>query len=265
MNECGATPYTGYCGNGRSATVASMSKHANQSAEALRSPVSDAGRTIARDLVLPVDALCAAAADGVGVLDVAAGVHRIGGKFDAYLRLLRRFREHHADVVQRLRDCLHAGDRRGAEEVCHALKGVSGNLSATGLFAQSSALLLLFRAGKLPPPADLDALQQALHSVLKEIDAMSARTAVTTAVSGATIGPAQLRQRLPDLLRALQYDVGLAETLLTQLQADIAGSPWQPDIARLADLLDVFDIDAACAEVQRLQGRLQQLVEGGGQ
>ena len=96
--------------------------------------------------------------DGLPVLsnlEVREGVRRIGGRFDTYLRQLRRFRENHADAVYRLSERLDADDLQGAEEACHVLKGVAGNLSANRLFEKVSTVYAELKQGKKPLPAEL--------------------------------------------------------------------------------------------------------------
>ena len=191
-------------------------------------------------------------------LDVREGVRRIGGKFDAYLRQLWRFRENHAGAVQKLNECVAAGDLSGAEAACHILKGVTGNLGATRLFGKIGAVYTLLKAGTRPSQAALDELQALLLGVLEEIDCIALRQEASNVSSGPPISAQQLLDRLENLRLALEYDLGLAEPLLAELRSGIGESPWRREIASLAARVDVFDIDGAHAELRNLQEKLKQ-------
>ena len=198
-------------------------------------------------------------------LDVGEGVRRIGGKFDAYVRQLRRFREHHADAVQVLSDRLAADDLAGAEELCHNLKGVTGNLAATALFAKVSSVYTVLKAGERPPQSDLEELRELMFGVLQDIDCLALRleaTAATAVSPGQAITAQQLFDRLENLRLALEYDLGQAEPLLAELRSGVGDTPWRREIAALAERVDVFDIDGANAELRKLQETLKQAHEG---
>jgi len=97
-------------------------------------------------------------------VDAREGVRRIGGKVDAYRRQLRRFREHYPDAIAELRRLLAAEGTGPAEDYCHALKGVSGNLGAQALYQSVSAIDGLLKQGRSPESEMLDQAEQHLGS-----------------------------------------------------------------------------------------------------
>ena len=190
--------------------------------------------------------------------DVVEGVRRIGGKFDAYVRQLRRFRENHADAVQQLGERLAADDLAGAEALCHNLKGVTGNLAATALFTKTSSVYTRLKAGERPPQSDLDELQALMLGVLQDIDCLALRLEQTPDPAGHVLSARQLYHRLENLRLALEHDLGQAEPLLAELRSGVGDTPWRRAIASLAERVDVFDIDGANAELRKLQEALRE-------
>ncbi|MDD5334793.1 MAG: response regulator [Rhodoferax sp.] len=186
-------------------------------------------------------------------LDALEGVRRIGGKAEAYRKQLRRFREHYPDAIGQLRRLTAQQGVARAEEYCHALKGVTGNIGAHALYEKVAAIDDQLKQGRLPDAAELDQARALLQQVMQEIDTL-ASGAVPAPVPAAGLLSAQARgELLTRLGQALENDLGAAESLLGQLRAGVAGSPLEKDINALAELVDVFDIDAAQAQLKRLQ------------
>jgi two-component system sensor histidine kinase/response regulator len=67
-------------------------------------------------------------------LDGATGLARMGGDVALYLRILRKFRDHHRDCAARVREAVADGDFVAAKRWVHTLKGVCGNIAATRLY-----------------------------------------------------------------------------------------------------------------------------------
>ncbi|MHB8826015.1 MAG: hypothetical protein ACYC5T_14385, partial [Thiobacillus sp.] len=67
----------------------------------------------------------------------------------------------------------------------------------------------------------------------------------------------QIFERLARLLRALDEDLGAADPVLQELRAGVAGSPLEPEVASIADQVDVFAIDEARAQLCALQARMK--------
>ena len=73
-------------------------------------------------------------------IDIGAGLHRVLGRRELYLSLLRKFLAGQRDVLAHIRVALQAGDVAGAERLAHTLKSVAGNIGALGV-QQAAALL----------------------------------------------------------------------------------------------------------------------------
>ncbi|BAL22539.1 response regulator [Azoarcus sp. KH32C] len=184
-------------------------------------------------------------------LDAREGIRRIGGKADAYRKQLQRFRKRHAGAVADLRAQLAAGALQRAEEICHVLKGVTGTLGARALYERISAIDALLKAGVLPDAVALDEAEALQQRLMDEIDGLDTGTEVPTRAA-APLTPEAVRALLVRLELALDSDLGAAEPLLTELRAGIAGTPLETEVAVVAALVDVFDIDAARAKLKQL-------------
>lgn len=188
-------------------------------------------------------------------LNAREGVRRIGGKLDAYIRQLRRFREHYAGAADTLRQLAESGPLREVQEYCHALKGVAGNLGAMALYESVNAIDAQLKQGVRPDAVALDDMQQCLQALMHDIDSLRVPAAAAAAPI-VPFAPAELHARLEQLARALESDLGRVEPLLDELRAGVDGSPLAGDIDALAAQVDVFAIDEARVQLDALLGSL---------
>jgi PAS domain S-box-containing protein len=190
-------------------------------------------------------------------LDAAAGLHRIGGKAEAYRKQLRRFREHYAGAADALRQLLAAGAEE-AREYCHELRGVVGNIGATALYEVLDLIEQRLRHGEAPATLALEELQACLRDLLRDIDSLPPEP-VAALAGEHPLQALPLHELLGRLADALENDLGVAEDLLAGLLAGVRGTAWELDVAALAARIDVFDLDEAQALLKKLQ---QQLAAG---
>ncbi|WP_229411307.1 MULTISPECIES: PAS domain-containing protein [unclassified Massilia] len=73
-------------------------------------------------------------------IDLKAALPRFGGSFAGFATVLRRFERSQGGVVHEVRGLLASGDRTGAGQLMHRLRGVAANLGATEVASQSLAL-----------------------------------------------------------------------------------------------------------------------------
>jgi len=177
-------------------------------------------------------------------LDAADGVRRIGGKADAYVRQLRRFRERYGDAIVELRRLLSEQGSEAAQAHSHALKGVAGNIGARVLYQTITAIDAALKQGQVPDDGWLAQAQTELDAVMGDIDTLSPQ-APDVAARAAPLTPTALRELRERLMHALEFDLGAVEGLLVQLRHGVAGTPWQAEVAALEPLIDRFEIDAA--------------------
>ncbi len=190
----------------------------------------------------------------LGSLDARAGIERIGGKAEAYRRQLRRFRDGYGGAAARLRAMLDGDERENAENYCHALLGVSGNIGATALFAQLTAISGQLRAGARPPAAELDAMAAGLAALVADIERVAA--APFAAPAAAVLPLASVLALITELETALAYDLGRAEALLAELAAGMHGTGAAAAVAAIGASADSFAIDTAIAQAKALRKQL---------
>ena len=193
---------------------------------------------------------------GLSSLDAIEGVRRIGGKADAYRRQLRRFREHYADSVEKLQRMITEQNIRQAEDFCHMLKGVTGNIGAQALYTQVATIDAQLKKNHAPTNTELDALRTLLQRVMQDIDSLGTGMKQSV-VSAKALDANQLREHLEGLKQALNYDLGSAEKLLTQLRGGVSGKLVEADIEAIAGKVDIFEIDEAQRLLAQLQDRLK--------
>jgi CheY-like chemotaxis protein/HPt (histidine-containing phosphotransfer) domain-containing protein len=185
------------------------------------------------------------------------GIHRIGDKPDAYRRQLKRFRRHFGDAAQQMRRLLGADELEPAEQYCHSLKGVVGNIGAEALFAVVSEMNTSLKLGQSPQPQALQELARLLEAVLADIDSLAdADDAAPAPLDAPRQDDAQIGVQLTQLARAMKSDMGQVEAMLADLRVAMAGLPGEPALERIAQCVDVFDIDAAQAHIEDLMTHL---------
>ena len=175
-------------------------------------------------------------------LNAVEGIRRIGGKADAYRKQLGRFRAHYAAAMDQIRRHLEDQQLQRAEEYCHTLKGVTGNIGAQALYEEVTAIDVLLKQGLVPDVAQLHAAEALLQQVMREIDGLDTPP---TQAAAAPLTPESWHGLLMRLAYALEYDLGAAEPLLGMLRAGVQGTALEAEIAAVAARVDVFDIDAA--------------------
>lgn len=201
----------------------------------------------AKSSVLPSDL------QAMTTVAVAEGVRRIGGRPEAYRRQLVRFRENYGNAIAHLRQLLAQQGLKSGAEYCHALKGVTGNISAYALYELIVEIDGSLKQGQQPSADLLNAAQQQLQRVLDEIDRMKDAVEPAPATKAVALDTAALHELMEKTAHALQYDLGAAEHLLAALEAGVVGTPLAEPVASLAQKVDIFEIDAALVQLRALQ------------
>jgi signal transduction histidine kinase/CheY-like chemotaxis protein/HPt (histidine-containing phosphotransfer) domain-containing protein len=188
-------------------------------------------------------------------LHVQKGVRQIGGKVEAYRKQLNRFREHYSDAVGELQRLLNEQGFVAAENYCHALKGVSGNIGALALFENITQIDDLLKQKKSPSSEEFAALNQLLANVINDIDSVSIDTQFS--VTNESLSNAQLLEKIALLQQSLITDLGTSEKIMTQLCAGVVKTPLENAMNEIARQLDIFNIDDARNLLTTLQQQLK--------
>ncbi|MCU7375549.1 response regulator [Paucibacter sp. O1-1] len=203
-------------------------------AEAADASSTDAVATVARPEVLAGSLSEALAA--VPGLDAAAGLRRVLGKPEAYLKLLRRFVAGQADAVARARAELAAARPAEAQRALHTLKGTAATIGAADLAAQAGVAELALEQGRVPA---LDSVEQACAALVLALQA--ALPADEPAASASAIDWAGLRPQLARLESLLADDDAEAVALFQQLRPQLAAALGAA-LAPLEQALAAYDL-----------------------
>ena len=132
-------------------------------------------------------------------LDTRNGLSRVRGNVKLYVKILRQFAEQQGPAIDQVTEALEAGDRASAERVAHTLKGVAGNIGATGV--QSVAAELERGIRDRADVATIDAVGRRVRTALEPLVA-GIRAALAEPISdpspsvapGAFADPAVVRE-----------------------------------------------------------------------
>lgn len=188
-------------------------------------------------------------------LQAQEGVRRIGGKVEAYRKQLKRFREHYPDAVKELQHLLTLQGFNAAENYCHALKGVAGNIGAFALFEEITRIDNLLKQEKMPSKNDFSQLNQLLLQLIEDIDSLSINA--LPAIKREPLSTTQLLEKITLLKQVLESDLGAVEPIINDLRAGVAGTEFEKTVNEIAMQLDVFNIDEAQISLNHLQTSLK--------
>jgi PAS domain S-box-containing protein len=206
-------------------------------------------------------------------IDTTQGLARAGGNAALYRKLLGSFGESNAATAGWIRELLGSGLLAEAEAAAHTLKGVSGNLAATGVYAAATGLDEALKAalldGAREPGQEVaalaDALEKELSSVLDGIggwlrSAQSPATGSSMPDGQPTERPAESAEALVPILaeleRFLAESDGEALTAAQRARTRSAGTAWEAEVSRIAEQVDRMDFTAALALLGEARARM---------
>jgi signal transduction histidine kinase/HPt (histidine-containing phosphotransfer) domain-containing protein/DNA-binding NarL/FixJ family response regulator len=106
-------------------------------------------------------------------IDMESGLRRLRGNKALFMKLLKNFAADYPNIGEEIRSALAQDETDRARRLAHTLKGTSGNLSATELYASAQILETAIREGNTdriePCIADV---QEKLSRVLEAIDSL---------------------------------------------------------------------------------------------
>jgi two-component system sensor histidine kinase/response regulator len=195
-------------------------------------------------------------------VDIADGLHRVGGNERLYHAMLRQYAEDQADTATALRAAIAAGDAKTAERLAHTLKGVSATLGIKPASEAAAAVEDRIRHGRLEGiEDDLMAMEEATAAVIASIRAalaVPAPTAVPESADMAAVIP--LLGRLEALL--VNSD-GAALDCVLEAHEVLARVLNPEELAGLNREVQNFAFDAAMAQLRAIAARLGTATAGG--
>ena len=185
-------------------------------------------------------------------IDLKATLPRFGGSFAGFCALFKRFERSHADAVAGIRALLDAGDRAGASQAAHRLRGVAANLGATDVAGQALALELALRSEDAAALAlRLARLDAALAVVLDAARELPAPDPEHAAPQAAPEDAATVRRGLAQLLDLLHNNNLKAMAQFDALRPHL-GALDPGRVAALADAVATLRFEGAAQLVRAL-------------
>jgi PAS domain S-box-containing protein len=189
-------------------------------------------------------------------IDTQSALKRTGGNRRRYEDLLRRFAQQQAGAVEEIRAALAAGDSTTAERVAHSLKGVAGNLGATGLAEAAKKAETAVKTGQGLEVA-LDSLSRSLAAIVEPI---RAELPAEVVAGEASADPAAAADSLGRLKKMLESDDGEAADFILDARPHLSGVLTGAEIDTFAELVGNFDFAAALKCLSDISARLSQNV-----
>jgi PAS domain S-box-containing protein len=187
-------------------------------------------------------------------MDTVQGLARANGNVVLYLRLLRKFRENHADVIHRIRVALERGDRQTAAREAHTIVGASANLGAADLADAARGVEAACRSDAPVGAIDLEPMKTVLERLLTSLDHALVSDAPVTIV--AVPDRSKVASLLGELRQAIEDHDGTAAEALERLRLALG------DDSRIKDLekhIGRYDFPAAGTALDMLTRELATL------
>jgi len=186
-----------------------------------------------------------AASDTAAGIDLAAGLERVMGDHDLFLRVLGRFATDYRDLTARLHAALDAQDAVLAQRIAHTLKGAAGMIEAVRLRDLALEVELALKSGGAPPLVAIARLDAELARVLAHVDTLLAARRTPEAPSA----PAEVEgaQDLARLREMLDTGDGRAPELAGRLRPRLAGHLGDDAMADFEAALRRYDFERALA------------------
>jgi HPt (histidine-containing phosphotransfer) domain-containing protein len=194
-------------------------------------------------------------------VDIADGLHRVGGNERLYRAMVRQYAEDQADTPAALRAALAAGDTKTAERLAHTLKGLSATLGMKRPSEAAAAVEDRIRHDKLEGiEDDLAALEQATAAVIAGIRAALAPAAAAAPESADMTDIIPLLGRLEELLADSD---GAALDCVLEAQEVLARVLNPEELAGLTREVQNFAFDEALVRLRAIAARFGTAAEGG--
>ncbi|MEO5327084.1 MAG: response regulator [Magnetococcus sp. THC-1_WYH] len=193
-------------------------------------------------------------------IDVALGLHRIGGNRRFFRRLLEKFAANQAGAAHEIDQSLADGDRIRAIRAAHTLKGIAGNIGAATLQNLAGRCeMLLNNPATSPDESEFAALRHNLSCVIEAIHKGLAQAAnpveltpiaegTTPACPPATESSPQMTAAMENLLRVRsmidEYDTESIE-VIEKIVCPLPDRALKKELEEVRKILERYDFDGA--------------------
>ncbi|ELX11743.1 multi-sensor hybrid histidine kinase [Janthinobacterium sp. HH01] len=188
-------------------------------------------------------------------LRLEAALQRVGGNVKLMRKLLSRFVETQIDAMHRIATAIENNDLAGATREAHTVKGLAGNIGATGMADAAGKVeqMLAMGATKGRDEAILDMAAELSDLVARIAMAMDDKSATAAADAPATAQPAdlaELKAVVREMAHLLAQDDGAAVKLLDRLCAALTAAGQGEHARQLRRMLGQYDFEGALDELK---------------
>jgi HPt (histidine-containing phosphotransfer) domain-containing protein len=186
-------------------------------------------------------------------IDVADTLARLGLEFASLRKMLIRFADGQGKTFDDLRAAVAGRDADAAARHAHAIAGAAGNLGAVELRLAAKALEQAARDGQIDLGQLLDAVNQHAAVVFRSIESLRASGAAPAVAAAQPQDPVRLNAALKRLATALtDFDLSASNDALTELDAVGSAGTLASELAKVRDLVELYEFDSASTVVADL-------------
>ena len=215
-------------------------------------------------------AVTAASEEGGGIpripgVDTEGGLHRVVGNKHLYLDLLKRYSEGQRGAAERIRSALAEGDSALAERIAHTLKGVSGNIGASGVQTVAGEIEAAIAGGSSVAAIGegLARLASVVSSVIEAMDAALADAAKNRPLPVKAEAAARpVGEIIGKLARYAEGSESEALDYYESVREELIPSCGEANSAKLEAALRAYDFTAVLEILQGLYGNGYASVKG---
>jgi len=186
-------------------------------------------------------------------ISISAGLSRVGGNRQLYVKLLCKFREGQENAVAEIKAALQSGNMETAVRLAHTVKSVSGNLGMEGLYRAAAELENAVKEGREDLDHPMAGFGSHLKTVMNGIKALEQSLAdqkEPEPSTGVSVNKEAVKLLLQEMTRLLESDLTEALNRLEALRQHLTHSSAHEEFKRLEKQLEGFDTDSAAKSIE---------------
>ncbi len=195
-------------------------------------------------------------------IEVDAGLRRVAGNAQLYVRLLKKFYSSQGAIGPAIREAMAKGALEQARILAHTLKGVSGTIGAMGLFEAARVVDQALKAGEVAQATEfLAQLEGELTTVLGGIAALASEEP-TPAEMPTSVDPEVVRPSLQRLRELLEENDTAAQRAFAELKELLIRTALARELERLEQSVEQYDFGNSLTIVDDIAEALNVSLEG---
>ena len=199
-------------------------------------------------------------------LDAVAGLKRVGGKKDLYLKLLKKFYSEYADIPREIETALSTGDHELARRLAHTIKGVAGNIGLVNIQVLAGELEAIIKNNALDGvPKTLSGFALTLGRTLdglRTVIEVETETSPDNAAPSGTEQPEMLLAQLDELeMHIRKRKPKQSKEVIAEIDKMSFPGHLKNDFASLVRLVGKYKFGEAFDVIESLRASLQKMSE----